>query len=291
MTMLSPPSDSEPTCKISRNLVVSTQDQNVSNKLAESFIIDSGATIHVCNDFDRFYDYHELNDNSKVKIGDTFTRAVGYGQVKIHATPVEGAEPVEITLRDVAYIPRFGCNVVSLDLIMENGYAWDSTSGLILRSERPVCRVERHHRMFTLEYKEAMHQVHAAIARRSHRRPENKSSTEVWHQRMGHANFEAIRHLPDSAEGVKIVRNPHDEDTLQRYETCRLSKAKKQISRVPLVVDAIPRQTTTLHRSNEPAMKILDFDQSDSEEEDQVLDRILQQNRLSRVVKSNIHQQ
>jgi len=108
-----------------------------------------------------------LNDNSKVKIGDTFTRAVGYGQVKIHATPIEGAEPVEITLRDVAYIPRFGCNVVSLDLIMENGYAWDSTSGLILRGERPVCRVERHHRMFTLEYKEAMHQVHAAIARRS----------------------------------------------------------------------------------------------------------------------------
>jgi len=52
MTMCSPPSDSEPTCKISRNLVVSTQDQNVSNKLAESFIIDSGATIHVCNDFD-----------------------------------------------------------------------------------------------------------------------------------------------------------------------------------------------------------------------------------------------
>jgi hypothetical protein len=39
-----------------------------------------------------------------------------------------------------------------------------------------------------------------------------------------------------------------------------------------VVVDAIPRQTTTLNRSNEPAMKILDFDQSDSEEEDQVLD-------------------
>ncbi|KAN0071252.1 hypothetical protein V8E54_010683 [Elaphomyces granulatus] len=180
-------------------LVVSTQDQNVSNKLAESFIIDSGATIHVCKDFDRFYDYHEMNDNSIVKIGDTFTHAEGYGQVKIHATPVKGAEPVEITLRDIAYIPRFGCNVVSLDLIMENGYAWDSTNGLILRGEKPVCRVERHHRMFTLEYKEAIYQVHAAIARRSHRRPENQSSTEVWHQRMGHANFEAIRHLPDSA--------------------------------------------------------------------------------------------
>jgi hypothetical protein len=77
MTMLS---DSEQICKISRNLVVSIQGQNISNKLAESFIINSGATIHVCNDFDRFYDYHEMDDNSRVRIWDTFTRRLRAGQ-------------------------------------------------------------------------------------------------------------------------------------------------------------------------------------------------------------------
>jgi len=40
--------------------------------------------------------------------------------------------------------------------------------------------------------------------RLSHRKLENKSSTEIWHQRMGHANFQAIRRLPDVATGVKV---------------------------------------------------------------------------------------
>jgi len=52
---------------------------------------------------------------------------------------------------------------VSLNLIMGNGYDWDSTNGFILRGKRSVCRVERHHRMFTLEYREAIQKVHTAI--------------------------------------------------------------------------------------------------------------------------------
>ena len=169
-----------------------TQDQNISNKLSESFIVDSGATIHFCNDLEHFFDYHEMDGNSRVKIGDAFTRAVGHGKAKIYATPIEGSEPVEITLNDVVCIPLSGCNVVSLNLIMGNGYDWDSTNGFILRGKRSVCRVERHHRMFTLEYREAIQKVHTAITRRSHRKLENKSSTEIWHQRMGHADFQAI---------------------------------------------------------------------------------------------------
>jgi len=61
MVMVSPPFNSEYFCRISRGLVVSTQDQNISNKLSESFIVDSGATIHVCNDLENFFDYHEMD--------------------------------------------------------------------------------------------------------------------------------------------------------------------------------------------------------------------------------------
>jgi hypothetical protein len=215
-----------------------TEDQYAPNPLEESFILDSGATIHVCNNRERFFEYKEADEDSRIVIGDTHTHVVGWGKVKLYAAPVTGSERVEIILQNVAYIPRFGCNIVSFRVIMKQGFIWHTKRGIIMRERKPICRVEEHHNMYTMEYNHVnmVQQVHTAMRKtkkRSYVRAESQATAEIWHQRMGHANYEAIQHLPDSTEGVKLLEHPDDEDTLRRCEACRLSKPVKQISRVP----------------------------------------------------------
>ena len=156
------------------------------------------------------------------------------GKVKILATPIYGTERVPITLENVAYIPRFGCNIVSLRVIMRRGFRWNPHKGVITHGRDQICLVEDHHSMYTLEYNEVntAKQVFVAQTRRSFFKTESHTTAEIWHKRLGHAHYEAIRHLPDSAEGVKLVKQPNDENAIRKCESCKCSKPKKLVSRV-----------------------------------------------------------
>lgn len=229
------PSESNEDSELPDDFILASSDmEEQHDRLADSFILDSGATIHVCNDINRFVDFKESKNKSKIKIGDTYTHVVGWGKVKILATPINGTERVPITLQSVAFIPHFGCNIVSLRVIMRRGFKWNPHKGIITQGRKQICRVEDHHNMFTVEYNEidTTKRVYVAQTRRSFFKAESKTTAEIWHKRMGHAHYEAIRHLPSSTEGVKLVKQPNDEDVIQKCESCRCSKPKKLVSRV-----------------------------------------------------------
>ena len=230
------------TCESAHQVFASPVFSETSNQLADSFILDSGATVHVCNDVSRFVDFKESKTNVRIAIGDTNTCVKGWGKVLIKAAPVTGDEPLDIVLHNVAYIPGFGCNIVSLWVIMKQGFVWHTLKGMILRNRVPICRVEKHCNMFTMEYNEPRHRVHTAVKRtgRSFKRPESQETMEIWHQRLGHPSFEAVQHLPEATGGVKLTKQSDEEDTIRKCETCRISKAKQKISRVPAERENLP---------------------------------------------------
>ena len=60
---------------------------------AHDWIVDSGATCHICNSKELFEDFHPLSEPQKVALGDGHTlEAVGTGAVEVKELPGGGVE-------------------------------------------------------------------------------------------------------------------------------------------------------------------------------------------------------
>ncbi|KAJ9481141.1 hypothetical protein VN97_g12362 [Penicillium thymicola] len=71
--------------------------------LKDSWILDTGATCHFCNDLEQFLTYKPRE--STVKTGQTVTPMIGYGQVNITEEHPRTGTTVSVTLDNVWYSP------------------------------------------------------------------------------------------------------------------------------------------------------------------------------------------
>lgn len=204
--------------------------------LFDSFILDSGSSIHICNNRERFVSWDSTDLNCHITIGDTRTHAKGTGSVQIIVKEVGTGNPIELELQNVQYVPGFATNIVSVNRAVNNGIYWDIKNGYLEKDGKPICAVERHHELFTIEYNaidEDSPRVFLTHYGRTYRRQISQCTADVAHQRMGHIDSEAITHLQEATKGVKVMRHTFDDQHIKECEVCRISKAKRQISRVP----------------------------------------------------------
>jgi len=84
-----------------------------SYPLANSFILDCGSPVHICNDLDRFdpATFQKLNCVDPVLTGDSCSYVEAYSSVNVNVNTPAGKQLFE--LRNVAYIPGFHTNVMS----------------------------------------------------------------------------------------------------------------------------------------------------------------------------------
>ena len=84
------------------------------------WIVDSGATCHMCNDDMLFDKIHSLKEPSEVLLGDSHVlRAKGRGSVVVNMNLPDG--DVECTLNDVLYVPELSYNLLSVSRASETG--------------------------------------------------------------------------------------------------------------------------------------------------------------------------
>jgi hypothetical protein len=197
-----------------------------------SAILDSGTTIHIFNQEERFFNKRPALPDDYIVAGDSRLAVRGYGDVTIQL----GTTRKVMRLRDVAFIPSIQCNLVSLRLIRRQGFYWDNRNDPTLLRRRVdnsvVCRLRDLHGQYVIEYNDA-NSNHASFATRSARwtnwkRPSVTAEAQKWHLRYGHPGPEALARLQRTAQGVKI-RGP----TTVQCEACAKSKIKRQISRRP----------------------------------------------------------
>ncbi|KAL1963782.1 hypothetical protein VTN77DRAFT_7848 [Rasamsonia byssochlamydoides] len=131
---------------------VSTAPLGTPYPLQKSFLLDSTATLHICNTRDRFKDFQEAEEGDYLLAGDTKVPIRGYGVVKIKARAVEGDGNCILAFHDVAFAPTFHTSLVSLDRAMQKGYSWDTKNGALEKDGKPICKVSRRHGQFVLEY-------------------------------------------------------------------------------------------------------------------------------------------
>src|SRR4029077_2348958 len=228
---------------------------NGSCPLRDSFVYDSGATIHICNRRDRFVDFRVAND--PILVGDTEALVKGYGTVVIWADSVMEGKKVRMTLTDTAFAPNFHTSLVSADIGFQKGIHWETQQQVLTVNGTPFCKVARHHGLWTLEYNlvqsssdessqgdvdsnytvdnsatsgESVDETmvfHTKVRRSAE--PQSTTATyALLHRRFAHLNEEAIAHLPVNAHGIQILDKPaRDRDTggRRKCEVCEVSKA------------------------------------------------------------------
>ena len=84
-----------------------------SYSLANSFILECGSPVHICNDINRFDQstFKKLDRVDPVLTGDSCSYVEGYGNVQININTPTGQHL--FLLRNVAFIPGFHTNVIS----------------------------------------------------------------------------------------------------------------------------------------------------------------------------------
>lgn len=235
---------------------------NGTYPLANSFLLDTGSTMHICNNLSRFTDYEPLDELEAIRAGDTILPILGYGTVTVNCD-----DGPKLKLRNAAYVPRHMTSLVSADRLEEKGLFYEGRIQAITRNPgQKLIGVTRMYRQRVIEYNPIENATNAvtrlattdsneptapattstasttatitatptttvtvnASAAAAYRRRFNKYTTaQVWHRRLGHLGPVALRHAVERyAKHVLYGKAPKIWDC----SDCALGKAHRIIS-------------------------------------------------------------
>jgi hypothetical protein len=173
------------------------------------------------------------NPGERLTTGNGWIPIVGYGDIEVKARAPAPRNQQTIKLKDVAFIPIFFTNVVSLKRLIKGGIEWLTKEDKLILGNQVFCLVEQKIGQWVLEYNPIQQSTEtkrpSTFVVRSTQARISKAPATVWHERLAHYNPEVLKHLPTSVIGVKLVDGP----TTTECETCGISKAYKVISRRP----------------------------------------------------------
>ena len=98
------------------------------------WIIDSGATCHICNDRSLFQEFKSLQKPQEVTLGDrSILKAQGTGDVTLNLK-LPGGETLTGRLSNVLYVPKLAYNLLSVCKVAEMGKRihFNDTEGRII---------------------------------------------------------------------------------------------------------------------------------------------------------------
>jgi transposase InsO family protein len=204
--------------------------------LHDSFILDSASTIHVCNNRERFQSLRPATENDHLIAGASRVPIEGFGLIEItlKRTPTSTRK---IKLAEVALVPSFHTNIVSMDRLMQRNVHWNTERQELRYKSDVFGIVEKKHGQWVLEYSPI--ETASFAARSAQPQPDSSATAGQWHQRLGHVGPDVLEHLSAPVTGVKLTDGP---STIQ-CEACSTGKMHKVVSR-----RATPRATTPFER-------------------------------------------
>ena len=167
-------------------LSTSTVSALTSKVNLNSFIIDSGATQHMCYNRDMFFNYSELENKLNVHVGNgSVLTAIGSGDLQIKLKlPTERL--ISCTLRNVLYVPGLAYNLISVSQVTRDGkqIQFYNNSCKILNNGKMIAFGSKVDNLYMLDcIKEE-----SCLASKT-----NDSS--LLHRRFCHQNFKSLQNM------------------------------------------------------------------------------------------------
>ena len=150
-------------------------------KPAENWIVDSGATCHICNSKELFDNLRPLSKPQKVTLGDDRTlEAIGTGAVEVELK-LPGEESKVGRLSNVLYVPTLAYNLLSVAKVTEAGKTikFGERRGEVIDNQGEIVAVaSKAGGLYYLDC-ESLHdeQIHSVSV---------QAKENLWHQRFGH---------------------------------------------------------------------------------------------------------
>lgn len=206
--------------------------------LKTSWIIDSGANVHICNRRDRFEGLVE--ERRTVTLGTGGTVTLGRGTAKVIIKNPTTGKTLWATLQNVWYAPDFQTNVISVSEIKKNGFFFNSELPAVTKEGKPVAICTEQYGLYLLEHyrdgKPALPAPAAFPALKTSAKPlVSVASHQIWHRRLAHMYDRRVETLAGMVDGIGFKGEAEDNAQCnpEKCEVCQLTKAKRQISRRP----------------------------------------------------------
>ena len=163
-------------------------------KKENAWIIDSGATCHMCNDASLFVELYNWEKPEEVTLGDGHVvKANGRGVVKIEIECQRSQKAKNCVLQDVLYVPSLSYNLVSVSKATKSGktVTFDEDGCHILdESQKLIANAKRVGNLYYLSYVDSGHHANPTVESSS------VASKEVtWHKRYGHLGVQNVQKL------------------------------------------------------------------------------------------------
>jgi hypothetical protein len=197
-------------------------------EIKDTWILDSGSNLHICNDHKRFIFERMATEDDKFSAGKTEYSIEAYGSVNITVDTPNGSRTVK--LLDVALAPGFLTNTASLDKFTSKGVHWDTQKQCLYADGEIFCYVQRVGNYWALEHSPSPSSTaFASFKSLKEPRTDRSAPAERWHDIMGHIGKEPISKLQNNVVGAVIT------DLIDKSPcpTCDISKAKEIVSRRP----------------------------------------------------------
>jgi hypothetical protein len=230
-------------------------EEHTGSTSSSEWIVDSGASSHICAHRDWFSSYISLTPPRPIYLGDKHVlHAVGLGQIRIIIRNGFGDQHAIVT--DVLHCPKIGTNLLSVTHLTKCGSSIRFTDdhchifnpegqliGMALSSNglyRLPCTVIGAEQVYITKYTSNWNVEAAQVARTT----TATASVDVWHHRLGHISVESILKMAQSgmARGIDITGNKED-----RKGYCEECEASGH-TRSPIPKETSTRSTEVLGR-------------------------------------------
>ncbi|CAL4064652.1 unnamed protein product [Meganyctiphanes norvegica] len=193
-----------------------------------SLLVDSGASAHIVNDYDKFVTWEsdfnpashsiELADGTKSA---GMVKGRGNAQVRVKATD---GECYEIMLFNSLYMPSYKQSILSVASAGKGEVSFNFAKETLMKmKDGTTFNIVKRGKLYYLDHEDKCDYIATAV---------NKDSRTVteWHQSLGHCNMKDVMGLEKVVDGMHISDATISKDPC---EACVMGKQHNQISKKP----------------------------------------------------------
>ena len=152
--------------------------------------MDTGATRHVCLYKKMFLSYHSIDNGEQLFMGNSSSKVEGQGKVVLKMTSGK-----ELTLNDVLHVPEIRKNLVSGSLLSKKGFklVFVSDNSILTKNGMHVGKGYMSNGLFKMNVMTIVPPIKNINKNTSS--AYMLESSNVWHGRLGHVNYNTLRRL------------------------------------------------------------------------------------------------
>ena len=175
------------------NLSVVVSEVNFIGSNTKEWWVDTGATHHVCSDKKMFSSYQTIDNGEQLFTGNSSSSSKVEGQRKVVLKMTSGKE---LTLNDVMHVPEIRKNLVFGSLLIKKGFKLVIVSDNFILTKNGMYVGKGY--MSNGLFKRNVMTVKPPIKNINKKNTSSAymlESSNVWHGRLGHVNYDTLRRL------------------------------------------------------------------------------------------------